>query len=73
MPPAHKAFTLMVMAAAAPCALAMAPAPFNASFGVNLDWSSGVPLPTYNFSVRQLNALVWPRDGRTYAYADMRL
>ena len=45
--------------------------PFNTSFGVSVDWVAGSPLPTYNFSVRQLNAIVWPADGHTYAYTDI--
>jgi len=44
---------------------------FNTSFAVHVNWSTGSPLPTYNFSVRQLNAVVWPPDGRTYAFADI--
>jgi hypothetical protein len=38
------------------------------------DWSSGSAastLPTANFSVRKLEAVVWPRDNRTYAYVDI--
>lgn len=45
--------------------------PFNTSFAVSVDWAAGSALPTYNFSIRQLNAVVWPADGRTYAYADI--
>ena len=46
-------------------------APFNTSFAVSVDWSSASLLPTFNFSVRQLNAIVWPEDNHTYAFADI--
>ena len=40
-----------------------------------LDPVSGGPnstaLPTYNFSVRQLTAVFWPGDGRTYVFGDI--
>jgi hypothetical protein len=43
-------------------------------FSFTVDWSSGgaaTTLPAPTFAVRKLEALVWPKDNRTYAYADI--
>ena len=53
------------------CALALAT---DVRFALDVDWSSGsrtTSLPTANFSTRKTTFLVWPGDGRTYAYADI--
>ena len=49
---------------------AAAPEPWS----FEVDWASGGPattLPAPTFSVRKLEAFHYPKDGRTYAYADI--
>ena len=44
-----------------------------ARFSFAVDWSSGgaaTTLPAPTFAVRKLEAFVWPKDNRTYAYGD---
>jgi len=43
----------------------------DTSFAIEVDWSSGHALPTLNFSIMRLSAIMWPGDGRTYAYSDV--
>ena len=43
-------------------------------FTFSPDWASGsaaTTLPTANFSVRKLEAIVYPPDNKTYAYVDI--
>ena len=43
-------------------------------FNISVDWASGSPatsLPAPSFSVRKLEVIVYPGDGRTYGYADI--
>ena len=55
-------------------AAALAEEPAGAAFSFAVDWSSGnasSTLPHPSFSVRKLEAFVYPADGKTYAYADI--
>jgi hypothetical protein len=51
------------------------PPPSSADvFSFAVDWSSGgaaTTLPAPTFAVRKLEAFVWPKDNRTYAYGDI--
>ena len=50
------------------------PTPPPPPFHFTVDWSSGganTTFPTSNFSVRKMEAIYYPPDGRIYAYADI--
>jgi len=79
MPPQPSPMLALWLAAATTTSAAASPTPATTlacphCFNISVDWASGSPatsLPAPSFSVRKLEVIVYPGDGRTYGYADI--